>query len=198
MAGRRHAVIAAVLPAVLGLAAAAAADDKGKGDALKPGTVPAGIPLELKVTADKDTYPAVPSPQIGAKDSPPPEVSLTLELRNTGDKEIAVTASGDPFVVLLDLQGPGAVTAVLQRVFTREFRMGRREVLAPGANVKIPLNSLAFGFRGRSNAAYWTRPGEYKLTVAVQTQMHAPPDKDEAVKVRVTAEPVTIKVIEAK
>src|SRR5207249_11607335 len=38
-----------------------------------------------------------------------PAVEMTLELKNTGDKDVQVWVSGDPVVVTLDLKGPGAV-----------------------------------------------------------------------------------------
>src|SRR5262249_1190567 len=86
-------------------------------------TEPAGAPLEARLVAKTDTYGLGRGGQSAeeyakqGRDAakrgaplPTPRVELALELRNTGEKEIKILVGGDGSDVMLELQGPGAVS----------------------------------------------------------------------------------------
>ncbi len=104
-----------------------------------------------------------------------PTVDLVLELKNTSDKAVTVWISGDAVVLNLDLKGEGAVNAVAQVAFTREFRVSKPLMLEAGKTHEIPIANLNYGYRGVAQRAYWTEPGEYKLSVSFQTGISPPP-----------------------
>jgi hypothetical protein len=131
-----------------------------------------------------------------------PTVEMTLELKNTGDKDVQVWVSGDPVVVMLDLKGPGAVSIKPQLAFTTIFIGPKAVTIAPGKTHAISVTSLKYGFRNASHMAYWTEPGEYTLMASLRTGISPVPKgsketRDGFGEVTLTAEPVKIKV-EAK
>jgi hypothetical protein len=190
------------------------ADDKGK-EPPKAGTDPAGAPLELKVVAKTTDYKldlggksaeefskAVMDAERGGKLPTPPAVELTLELKNTGEKDVEVWAvGGDPVVLSLTLEGPGAVNVKGRQAFTREFRVPKPVTIAPGKAYTYELKSLAHGFRMAAEQAYWTEPGNYTLTAKLKTAVAPAPKGAKAAgddgrfgEVTVTSEPVKLKV----
>ena len=185
-----------------GVAVAVPLDDKKPVEA-KGKTDPHGVPLELKLTAKKDTYTLdlggktaeefrktveASAKKLGARDLPvPPTVDLTLELRNTGDKEIKFLVGGRnvPSVptLTLGLKGPGAVQFPVfgPRAAIPEARIPPQEVtLAPGkTHILQQTTSLSLGFPPGINrngqVAYWTQPGEYVVTFTYQTAVSPAP-----------------------
>jgi hypothetical protein len=129
-------------------------------------------------------------------------VDLALELKNTGDKDIQIWISGDPTMIDLKLDGPGAVSVAPRRAFTQEFRIPKAVSLAPGKTYSMEIKSLSFGFRNQSQFAYWTEPGDYTLTASFKTAVSPTPKgaKETGEKgfgqVTVTSAPVKIMVTE--
>lgn len=133
--------------------------------------------LEARLVAKEDTY-TLPANQRGEKFAdrlksptatdlpPPPMVDLVLELKNPTDAPISVLVGSDAGGLELKLEGKGAVTVDSRRAFTREFRFGKKVEIAPGKTHEIPIKQLSFGFRNLGTYAYWTEPGEYKLSAA--------------------------------
>jgi RNA polymerase sigma factor (sigma-70 family) len=185
--------------------------DKGK-------TEPAGVPLEARLVAKKDTY----TLDLGGKTEddfreqvkktpypPAPEVDLVLEFRNTGDKEIAFLVGGsNPDIPLLfKLDGPGAINVDLRAMLNRAPSRGPEVVrLAFGKTYTLPIKNLFSANRNRPGGiAYWTKPGEYTLTAIYQTAV-SPAPKDAAARpgfdgfgqVTITSAPVKLKVEEKK
>lgn len=187
------AVLAAILmvgagPCVMAAAVKDKADDKGKTD-------PAGVPLELKLTAGKDTYALdfggktleqfmrqVPEltprggqlrvvKKIEGEPAPPPKVALTLELKNVGKQALKVKLqrSGHP---MLKLEGPGAVDgSVMSPSVTNAIlpEWGKEILLQPGKSHTAKLDKLAVGHSGPNGTLYlyyWTKPGQYTLTAS--------------------------------
>jgi hypothetical protein len=175
---------------------------RGRGRGAPPPAAP--LTLEAKLVLGKDTYTItadqtgdqfrrrITAAARGGTMPAPPEVDMTLELRNTGTAPTTFAVDSDASYVTLVLAGPGAVTADSNMAMTMEFRMGRPLTLAPGQTHTIPIKSLRFGVRGISKQAYWTEPGEYTLTASYTT--HPPNQNDQqttiaapAVKVQVRA-----------
>lgn len=130
---------------------------------------------------------------------PTPAVELTVEIANISDKPVQVWTSGDPVVLLLKLEGPGALNLSPPLAFTREFRLPKAETLAPGQVVTFRITELTSGFRGRSHFAYWTEPGEYKLICTLTTGIKpAPPGTpggmDGFGRIQLQSEPLVITV----
>jgi hypothetical protein len=104
-----------------------------------------------------------------------PKVELVLQLKNTSDKDVQIWVTGDPVMVNLDLAGKGAVSVMGRRAFTTDFRLPTAMNLEAGKTHEIPITSLNYGFRGGSQQAYWTEPGEYTLTASFQTGISPAP-----------------------
>ena len=90
--------------------------DKGKTD-------PPGVPLAALLTSKPASY----TLDLGGKTAdevrkqieagdypPPPTVDLSLELRNTGDKDLLIRMGGTTTIIDLDLKGPAAVITALK------------------------------------------------------------------------------------
>jgi hypothetical protein len=146
-------------------------------------------PLVLKIKANKDKYAwdaggktpkefkkaleeiaeaMKKNPRPAVKLPDPPKVDLVLEIVNDGKEDVTVHVGGDPNVYTLELKGPGVMTFTPPLAFTREFRVPKAVVIAPGKSYDIPVTQLKDGFRGASRFIYWTEPGEYTLTATYQ------------------------------
>jgi hypothetical protein len=138
----------------------------------------------------------------GGKWPKPPEVSLSLELTNTTNKDVTVWVGGDATRLELDLKGPGAVSIAPNVPMTREFRGPKPVTIEAGKSTSIEIKSLSYGMRNGSKSAYWTEPGDYTLGASFTTGVSPAPKGsadagDGFGKVTLTAEPIKIKV-EAK
>jgi hypothetical protein len=180
-------------------------------------TEPATAPLEARLVAKKDTYTLDRGGQSAeeyarqVRDAaqagdplPVPLVELTLEVRNTGNKEIKILVGGDGASVMLDLKGPGAVHVQPNIPRTLEYRMSKAVAVAPGKSYVLTLTSLSFGNRGDSDLAYWTKPGDYTLTATYGTMISPLPEGAKEVPsfhpgfghVAATSAPIKLRVIE--
>jgi hypothetical protein len=130
----------------------------------------------------------------------PPALDIQCELRNTGKEDIVVSIGGDATTLSLELTGPGALMTPTNYVHTEELRASMYVSLAPGEGTKIIIRKLAYGHRNDSNFAYWTKPGEYRLTVSYRTGVKPAPVGSEKFDgsglVTITAAPVVVKVAE--
>jgi hypothetical protein len=196
-----------ILTIVAMVSPVARADDKDKKEEKKPTG-----PVQAKLVAKKATYPLdldgksgedfkkeIKAGEKTGKLPKPPVVDLVLELTNASDKEVQLWISGDPVQLTLNLKGPGAVSVMGQRAFTREFRVPKAIALTPGKTHELPITSLTYGFRGVSQQAYWTEPGEYVLEASLKTGLSPAPEGTKAGpdgfgQVTIAAEPVKIKV----
>jgi hypothetical protein len=124
-----------------------------------------------------------------------PKVDLTLELKNTSDKEVEIKVGGTQNVIELEVKGKGAITAPLKRRITPKFLIAPRTVtLAPGKSVRVPITSLEFGFKG-SHRAWWVEPGKYTLSARYKTNISPrPKDAKEDGAVTLTSAPITLEV----
>jgi RNA polymerase sigma factor (sigma-70 family) len=184
--------------------------DKGK-------TEPATAPLEARLVAKQDTYTLdrggrsaeeyakqVRDAAEGGNPLPTPGVELTLELRNTGAKEIKILVGGDGSSVMLDLQGPGAVRVSPNIPVTLIYLHSDIVAIAPGKSHVLTLSNLSFGHRGMGDLAYWTRPGDYTLTATYHTALSPTPRGAQKAPdfypnfghVAATSAPIKLKVIE--
>ena len=179
-------MLRATLATLLGLAMTAHADDKKP----EPGkAIPETTPLELTIKGDTTKYtldlggktPAefeklLADVKDGKGRAPkPPEVKLTLVVKNTSDKAIKVWAKGDAVVLDLELKGKGATSVAPRLAFTADFRLPQATDLEAGKTMEIPLGALVCGFRGASKYTYWTQPGEYELTATWKTGVSPAP-----------------------
>jgi len=160
------------------------AKDKGKGK-----SVPAAVPIELRLTGKKTTYTLDLGGQTAAefkkqiedadktgKAPPPPVVDLALEFRNTSDKDVQLWIEGDATQLVLDLKGPAAVNSVRKKLaVTLDFRIPKTVTVAAGKSVSLPVKSLANGFRNLTAASYWLEAGDYTLTASYKTALSPAP-----------------------
>jgi hypothetical protein len=160
-------------------------------------------PLEAKLVAKTDTY-TIPAGQQGkefaekvsapdARELPePPTVDFVLELKNPTDAPIAIMVGSDAGSLDLEIKGPGAVSVAGRKIFTREFRLGKKVEIAAGKTYEIPIKKLQFGFRGVAQQAYWTEPGDYKIVASLRWPDAA--DDSGRKQVGATSAPITVKV----
>jgi hypothetical protein len=204
-----------VLVLTMTLATADAAKDKPKGK-----TIPEGAPLGAELVAKTTKFKLdlggrtaaefrklLMEAETSGQYPPPPAVDLRLTIYNTSEKALQIWASGDPVVIVLKLEGPGAVSVSAKKAFTREFRIPMPATLAPRkANDReglvFEIKSLTYGFRGVAEQAYWIEPGDYTLTATLRTAVSpAPKGAKDAQNgfgyVTVTSTPIPINV-EAK
>jgi hypothetical protein len=96
---------------------------------------------------------------------PPPAVNLTLVLRNTGHRPLRVAVGGETTELRLVLQGPGVVRVRARaQVVPEQLAPGVVTVL-PGRELTLQVPRLIEGSRDGVRYVYWTRPGDYTLTV---------------------------------
>jgi RNA polymerase sigma factor (sigma-70 family) len=177
-------------------------------------TVPPGVPVAIRLKSARDTY-VLDRGGKSAKEYleqikntnkasvfPPPAVELTIEVRNTSDKELKLWTGGDPVKIALELKGPGAHSQPLPVVFDTVFKPPQTTVLGPGKTFTFKLSSLQFGFRGESHAAYWAEEGKYTLGAVVDTGVSpapkeaTPSELDKSVGlVRLVSEPIKLNVV---
>ncbi len=175
--------------------------DKGKTD-------PPGVPVQATLTSNKASYKL----DLGGKTAddvrkmveagaypPAPAVDLSLELKNTGSRDLLIRMGGTTNVIDLDLQGPDALTVELKGRITPKFIIAPKTItLEPGKSQTVSISSLAFGFKGLHNA-YWLAPGKYTLTASYKTTVSPAPaaatPADEGFgAVTITSAPLTISV----
>jgi hypothetical protein len=166
------------------LAGLAPGDDK-KPEA--PKSDPEGTPLELtikgtaKYSLNTGGFSAADCKKYledTAKKGKPfstPAVELTVEIKNTSDKNVKVWAAGDPAVLTLTLKGKGALDLDPPIAFTDEFRLPKSVEVEAGKTYTIPVKSLTSGFRGKAHVSYWTEPGDYELVATLKTGMSPAP-----------------------
>ena len=175
--------------------------DKGKTD-------PPGAALEAVLTSKRATYqldlgglsPDDFRKMIDAGQyAPAPPVDLSLEIRNTGGKDVQIRMGGTTNVIDLDLQGPDALTVELKGRITNKLLIAPKTItLEPGKSQTVPITSLSFGFKGSHNA-YWLAPGKYTLTASYKTTASPAPaaaqPADEGFgAVTITSAPLTVTV----
>jgi hypothetical protein len=218
--------VALVVATALALPGPAKAPVPPQAPVEKAKTDPPGAPLEGKLVVKQETYTldlGGKTPEQyrdAAKKSPPlVEVDLALELKNTSDKEITLWVAddygkeerqdgGDYVKLQLDLEGPGAVSALVQQRFTRpKTPPPRTRSLAPGKTWALPITTLNYGTHGvatyEAYRACWTGPGEYALTATFKTAVAPTPAGAKETKwahfeggfVTVTTAPVKLKVV---
>jgi hypothetical protein len=197
--------------------------DKDK-KADRASTDPVGVSLEARLTGDKESYkldiggmtadqfkkhldeiPKGPGRPGGSRYPASPEVGLKLELTNTGKEEVKVQLRGNDNKLTLDLQGDGAVYApVVIQNFLPVRKPPEVVTIAPGKTITITeVQSLAFPKPGVGSQAYFTKAGEYTLTVDYILGVSPVPEKaqdkgDGFAKVKVHTAPIKLKVVEAK
>lgn len=170
-------------------------------------TEPAGVPLELKLTAVKATYPLelggltpeafrkkLKETEKTGRFPPAAKVEFTAELRNTGDKAISVKVAGDNAKVFLEVKGKNAFNYDMKRFFTADFRDAPFVELAAGKSTTIKIASLMYGFRNMSHVSYWTEAGEYTVTARLETRVMPKPEGSEDGGVKVFSNSVKVKV----
>jgi len=175
---------------------------------------PPGAPVEARLVAAKDTYTLdlggqsaedfrrqIQNADATGRYPAAAKVDLVLELKNTSAKEVKLKVGGTQNVVRLDLRGPGAVSVVRKRRITPKFVMASKgQTLAPGKSYKVPVTSLAYGFKN-SEVAYWTEPGTYTLRASYATAVAPAPkgvqaDHDGFAAVKLISAPIKIKVVQ--
>lgn len=180
---------------------------------------PSGVPLEARLIATKDAYtldlggetPEARRKRIVEKKFPPlPAVDLTLEIRNTGTKELRVGLGGSAVGLQFQMEGPGALTVETGSVaIPGASPPVRIVVLAPGKTESLPLTTLR-GYERvnivtKQFGSYWTEPGTYTLTANFLTVVSPAPAGAKQDKVfggegmfgvvTLTSAPVKIKVV---
>lgn len=112
-------------------------------------------------------------------------LDLTFVLTNISMRGPREFRSVDATMCQLDLalEGPGAQSDQIVRMFESRRVGGKVIRLEPGKSYQIPVTDLKYGFE-YSHQWKWTKPGEYTLTAAFkigEVRYEAPPVKLEVV-----------------
>jgi hypothetical protein len=172
------------------------ADDDTK-VTLEPARNPAGI--KVRLVAQKDTYRMPRDMLLDDKLErypPAPEVDLVLEINNLSKEELHFTVAGDDARLLLDLQGPGAVSKQIRKGYGMVAHKNQRVAVGPGKTYQYPIKRLTYSDRD-TNACYWTKAGDYTLAAGLATEFGWKNDQDEAIQLRravLASEPIKLKV----
>jgi hypothetical protein len=118
---------------------------------------------------------------------PPPVVNLSLEVRNTQDREARIAFGTDETELRLDLTGHGAMTVNARNRLNAAFLIPKMVTLAPGQSYALPITQLVFGSRGQIRYAYWIAPGEYTLHVRLKVAVSPAPRGTRKARVPVQA-----------
>jgi hypothetical protein len=140
----------------------------GPKPAILPGPAPRNpftYPLNLHGQTAKDFRAQLQAAAGTDRLPPPPEIDLSLELRNTTHEELRIAPLARRAELQLDLAGPGAVTVAGPASDDEPFRPATIVAVAPGQSFKLPIRRLVYGSRQAIRRAYWTEPGDYTLTV---------------------------------
>ena len=196
----------AALCLLIGSTLTASADEAKPAEKAK--TDPPGVALEAVLTSKRATYQldlgGLTADEFrkgveGGTYPPPPAVDLSLEIRNTGGKDLQIRMGGTTNTIDLDLQGPDALTVELKGRITNKLIVAPKTItLEPGKSQTVPITSLSFGFKGSHNA-YWLAPGKYVLTASYKTTVSpapaaAKPADDGFGAVTIISAPLTITV----
>ena len=95
----------------------------------------------------------------------PPRVNLGLEIRNASDKEVKIFVGGEGSELTMNLTGPEVMTAPAPANFQADFLVPQTIKLPAHKSHVLPITYLVFGSREKLQAAYWTEPGQYTLTL---------------------------------
>jgi hypothetical protein len=150
--------------------------------------------LTAVLKSNKDSYPptaSVSSKGPGDRRARLPaasNVDLTLTLTNNSDKEISFNFGGDESQFHFTLKGEGAVTLKPDVAMTEEFRSGKPTAIAAGKSLDIPITSLAGGQRNMTELSYFSKAGDYELSVVLATNANNG-------NLKLTTDPIKIKVI---
>ena len=181
-------LISAVVIVATALFAVAAPKEDSRDEKAVATTEPKGLPLELRIVSEGanwqlDTRGEQPFKfqqmiREGEKSGalvPATRVELQLEIRNTGISEIRIWVGGDDTLLSLDLQGTGPMM-VSSKVKPTPGVVPPVVVTIPaGKSHKIPLTSLAHGFRNQAKHTYITEIGDYQLSATYKTAVSPAP-----------------------
>ena len=177
-----------------------------------PKAEPEGTPLEIKVTGktkyafdvgglttDEFKKKVNEEAKAGRWPTLVPTVDLSVEVKNTSGKAVQMWVSGDPVVLTLTLKGKGAINANPSLALTEEFRVPRAVEIAAGKTHVFQVRSLVSGYRGVTQWALWSEPGDYELTATLKTGVNPAPkganaDQDGFAKVTLTSAPLKLTV----
>jgi hypothetical protein len=118
----------------------------------------------------------------------PLPVQVILRLTNTGTEPVEIRKGSDAAQLDLRLEGPGLVAVVPRVAMTREFRLGKPEVIPPGESRDLVFPFLGSGLRGMGTWHYWTEPGTVSILATYTGQL-----KDQR-RFRVSAPAVPVEV----
>jgi hypothetical protein len=104
----------------------------------------------------------------------PPDVDLTLDIRNAGRDVLPLRLDDERTRLTLDLQGPGVLDVPAPAAAWPLAGLGVVRIAAGGA-YPVPVRRLVYGSRGAVRYLYWTAPGEYTVTITLRVPLDTDP-----------------------
>src|SRR5262249_38751728 len=129
---------------------------------LKAGGKAWGFSLDLK---SKSAAPIRQQIEKGEGLPPPPPGNLGPGIPNARDKEEKNFVCGEGTALTMNLTGPGVITAAAPANFQADFLVPQTIKLPASQSHVLPITYLVYGSREKPQAAYWTEPGQYTLTL---------------------------------
>jgi hypothetical protein len=106
---------------------------------------------------------------------PPPEVQLSLELHNDGDRPMRIDLDDERASLTLDVRGPSVASVAAPPQAEAPLRGVGAVPLAPGGGKRLTIDRLADGVRGAVRYHYWTAAGDYTVTAEVRVPVETDP-----------------------
>jgi hypothetical protein len=128
---------------------------------------------------------------------PPPEVDLSLRVRNDTHSPVRLHPEAPTFEVRLHVEGPGVVTVPAPPA-GRLATPVRPVTLPPGETFSLSIPRLVSRAGDGVRYTYWTEPGVYTVTARVRmlvARAEAPPRFGPAQPRAFTTDPVTFEVV---
>ncbi|HVS38596.1 MAG TPA: zf-HC2 domain-containing protein [Gemmataceae bacterium] len=135
-------------------------------------------------------YPVAQPPGRGALTPIP--VELALDLRNPDREPLRIDFKDENTRLLMDLLGPGVLDDSAPGAEPPLAHLDEVRI-APGGTDHLEIHQLAYGGRGDVHYLYWTKPGEYTLTITLRAWVRPDPP-GEAREIVVTSSPIKVPV----
>ena len=121
-------------------------------------------------------------------------MDLIFEITNTGDKDLDANVDLN---YRMEVKGPGVVDRFRHSMNCMPPEPTR---IKAGETIKMPIRGLAFSTGKQSHTLYWTKPGDYEVSVSYDVSaLPAPAARGaDGPGIKLTGGPVKLKVIEGK
>jgi hypothetical protein len=124
---------------------------------------------------------------------PPPAVQVAMRLTNRGDRPMELLLEKGRYDLTIDLRGPGVAREPAAGPALEPFAAPGKVRLPPGGAWEVTVQRLSEVTAGRVTYVYWTKAGEYQLSIRLRLPVAQPPGAP-AVMRTLTTPPMRVRV----